>query len=611
MICIISRRLLVCGKLAFIVALITTLLLMLDTSNQARSAVAAPVSPATVTIPSMKLPWDKSLTNIPLTGGPHSGKSQTPCILESISSMSGVDFGLPYGTNVLAVAAGTVFLAKAVSDSRGPYIVGIDHKGNFATEYWHLSSINSSINVGVSVNQGTILAKSGAPVNPPGPAHLHLEFRTGSPGYLTPLSAHKMPIDGYTIWTYVRTSNGDGYNYQGTMTRGTTINKSISACSATGVKTWYSQSGSTIIADANGTGGYLTSTNSSSGQNVWNIVPSPSVPAGSALKGIVALSDNDAWAVGSQSNQMLIEHWNGTQWSIVSSPTISGGCYNSLESVATISSTSVWAVGACTGSTLIEHWNGVQWSIVPSPSPYVDNVLTAVTAISDSDVWAIGYGANGSGSLTEHWDGTSWTVVPSPEPNSGPGASNELYGVAAISTSDVWAVGETGITRYTQGFLLHWDGTSWNVVSSPTPPNSSATSLEAVTALSTNNVWAVGINYLSSGSVTEGTLMEHWDGVSWSIVSSPNRDVFNDLYGVTALSSTNIWAVGYSTASYAPEVTLIEQWNGTSWNIVSSPNADTDNELHAATSVSDGRVWAVGYSFSSTTAASPLIEQYG
>jgi murein DD-endopeptidase MepM/ murein hydrolase activator NlpD len=111
--------------------------------------------------------------------------------------MSGVDFGLSSGTNVLAAAAGTVFLAQAVSDSRGPYIVGIDHGGNFATEYWHLSSIASSIKVGVSVTQGSILAKSGAPVG--GAAHLHLEFRTGSPNYLTPLSAHGMPIDGYTM----------------------------------------------------------------------------------------------------------------------------------------------------------------------------------------------------------------------------------------------------------------------------------------------------------------------------------------------------------------------------------------------------------------------------
>ena len=151
-------------------------------------------------------------------------------------------------------------MAGPVSDSRGPYIVGIDHGGNFATEYWHLSLIDLTIKVGVSVAQGRLLAKSGATVG--GAARLHLEFRTGSPDYLTPFSAQGMSINGYRIWTYVNTSTGEGYNNEGTMTRGTTTNQKISACNATGVKTWHSKSGSTIVADVNGTGGYLTSTNS-------------------------------------------------------------------------------------------------------------------------------------------------------------------------------------------------------------------------------------------------------------------------------------------------------------------------------------------------------------
>src|SRR5690349_24378487 len=67
---------------------------------------AAP--PATVTIPSMKLPWDRSLTTIPLTGGPFGNYPDKGCTLENKSIMSGVDFGLPQNTDVLAVAAGRV-----------------------------------------------------------------------------------------------------------------------------------------------------------------------------------------------------------------------------------------------------------------------------------------------------------------------------------------------------------------------------------------------------------------------------------------------------------------------------------------------------------------------
>ncbi len=68
-------------------------------------------TPAAVTIPSMKLPWDSSLTTIALTGGPNGHYPDKTCTLENKSIMSGVDFGLPQNTNVLAVAAGRVIYA--------------------------------------------------------------------------------------------------------------------------------------------------------------------------------------------------------------------------------------------------------------------------------------------------------------------------------------------------------------------------------------------------------------------------------------------------------------------------------------------------------------------
>src|SRR5436305_12786308 len=58
----------------------------------------------------------------------------------------------------------------------------------------------------------------------------------------------------------------------------------------------------------------------------WSVVPSPNpnvVPSG--LSGVAAVSATDAWAVGSCGSRMnhlqaLIEHWDGTQWQIVKSP---------------------------------------------------------------------------------------------------------------------------------------------------------------------------------------------------------------------------------------------------------------------------------------------------
>src|SRR6266568_5558427 len=82
------------------------------------------------------------------------------------------------------------------------------------------------------------------------------------------------------------------------------------------------------------------------------------------------------------------------------------------------------------------------WTVVPSPSPGVaGNVLPAVASVSANDVWAVGEATDATGrqlTLTEQWNGTAWSVVASPNVGSG---FNVLLAVAAVSTTDVWAVG--------------------------------------------------------------------------------------------------------------------------------------------------------------------------
>ncbi len=151
----------------------------------------------------------------------------------------------------------------------------------------------------------------------------------------------------------------------------------------------------------------------------WSVVPSPNpnvVPSG--LSGVAAVSATDAWAVGS--------------------------IYNSLYAVTAVSATNVWAVGYYVNTTgvtqtLTEHWNGTSWSVVKSPSPGSGDDLRGVAAVSANDVWATGYTFNGSSiqTLVEHWNGTNWQVVKSPNVGTSPAFS----GVAAVSAHDVWAVG--------------------------------------------------------------------------------------------------------------------------------------------------------------------------
>src|SRR5207244_6438633 len=112
-----------------------------------------------------------------------------------------------------------------------------------------------------------------------------------------------------------------------------------------------------------------------------------------------------------------------SDWNVVQSPNV-GAIWNQLNAVAAVSSSDVWAVGYYINTgilyqTLIGHWDGAAWSAVPSPNLGTDNnALWGVAAVSSSDVWAVGWYHNGPGNqtLVEHWNGSLWSVVPSPNP---------------------------------------------------------------------------------------------------------------------------------------------------------------------------------------------------
>jgi len=243
------------------------------------------------------------------------------------------------------------------------------------------------------------------------------------------------------------------------------------------------------------------------------------------------------------------------------------------------------------------------WSVVTSPSPGPSvNDLNGVASVSASDVWAVGdfiIASGASQTLTEHWNGTQWSVVASPNPSA---FHNVLRAVTAISTNDVWAVGWFNNAQDIPRTLIeHWNGSSWSVVTSPNGSNGS-NFLFAVTAVSSTDVWAVG-DFLDSTS-TSHTLIEQWNGKKWSVVSSPNPTGSNTLNAVRAVSATDIWAVGQTATQ-----TLIEQWNGKKWSVVASPNLTGNNLLRGVAIVSATDIWAVGFVIASV-GEQTLIEQW-
>lgn len=240
-----------------------------------------------VSVPAMRLPWDSSLKNITLRSGPHSFPVDWSCTaLRPQSEMSGVDFGLPENTPVLAVADGTVVFAGWSGDSDIRNEVIIDHGNGFATEYWHLNSTDPAIVKGVRVKQGTILGSSGwSPTSTGGHSvHLHLEFRQGSgQNWSNHYSAHGISIDNYTIRTFINIADQQGYNYQGTMIRNTPSIKTEQYCGKQ-ISKWYGTNDpdgtlGTVEAKSDDTGGALKSTNVKKTTLKLEVAPRDPVPA--------------------------------------------------------------------------------------------------------------------------------------------------------------------------------------------------------------------------------------------------------------------------------------------------------------------------------------------
>jgi hypothetical protein len=89
------------------------------------------------------------------------------------------------------------------------------------------------------------------------------------------------------------------------------------------------------------------------------------------------------------------------------------------------------------------------------------------------------------------------------------------------------------------------------------------------------------------------------------VVSGPGGSVQT----VSCASSSQCFAVG-SQNNGTSDKTLIEQWDGNSWSIVPSPNNGTlPQYLFGVACASTSECWAVGY-YSSGTGHLPLIEEF-
>ena len=335
------------------------------------------------------------------------------------------------------------------------------------------------------------------------------------------------------------------------------------------------------------------------------------------LTDVACSSVRDCTAVGyyyrASNVQTLIEHWNGSNWSVTPSPNTNKLLDNDLSGIACVSARSCTAVGyhydGHAQEPLVERWNGVTWSIARSAAGVGASsaFLSAVSCRSQVDCTAVGTARDKMANqpLIEHWDGTAWSRQPAPSTSRT--LNSYLTGVSCSSSNSCAAVG-----RYFTGTVFRplvevRKGTEWSIVRSPAGSAGINGELDAVSCSSVSDCTAVG-DVITTG--IKRTLIEHGGSSRWSIIASPNTGVDHDNYlsAVSCPIATACTAVGhyFTGASF---LTLIEQWNGSGWSVAPSPNVSMKktNYLTGVSCLSPSTCTAVGY-FDVTT-NQPLIEQ--
>ena len=183
----------------------------------------------------------------------------------------------------------------------------------------------------------------------------------------------------------------------------------------------------------------------------------------------------------------------------------------------------------------------------------------------------------GSNGTILRWNGSAWRLVTSPTTEALGGTKmvsaehwlgdrgREQWGVTAVerkfveyrdhpyyeyhdveslmvSATNGWAVGY-------KGTILHWNGSAWSAVTSPT-----TNTLTSISMVSANDGWAVGLGATSTG----GTFLR-WNGSAWSIFDNPST---YPLYSVAMVSAADGWATTWSSATWS---SVILRWNGSIW----------------------------------------------
>jgi hypothetical protein len=329
-------------------------------------------------------------------------------------------------------------------------------------------------------------------------------------------------------------------------------------------------------------------------------VPSPSGAQVPGLSGVSCVSASFCEAVGGSDEAAesestgFAELWNGSSWSLQSPPSPAGGTNVVLNAVSCASASFCEAVGSYTADdtivSLAEEWNGTAWTVQSTPNQAGGSVptqLEGVSCVSATFCQAVDF----DGAMAEIWNGTSWAAesVPYPSGMTGPG----LDSVSCTSLTFCEAVGSYISAQVTNRVLFAevWNGTSWQDQSMAQTADDQL--LQAVSCVSAAFCEAVGYVEVSvSSGTTFHALAEVWRNNAWHLQQPPSApgQVLTDLTGVSCAAADDCEAGGYLPVR-------MEVWNGTSWAMQKAvnPAGAADNDFDGVSCVTATFCEAVGF----------------
>ena len=342
----------------------------------------------------------------------------------------------------------------------------------------------------------------------------------------------------------------------------------------------------------------------------WTQEAMPTFTGGTAqLNSVSCTSATECLAVGSMNGQALAESWDGSTWTVQTTPDPSGAESSSLAGISCSGTDSCDTVGSYSTSTgnfaFAESWDGTTWTLetTPAPAGAASSALSGIscdtgTGSGSGTCTAVGDFDSGTGSLTltDSWDGTAWTVDPSPDP--AVSQSTSLTGVSCIADGACQAVGSETAGGVSEPISESSTGSTW----SPGDlryPGFGTESLSGITCETAIECQAVG-------SFQGQNLAEGWNGSGWSLESTPIEwvhgyiQVPSTLYSVSCPSSSMCVGAG-ETWTYSPETGLVGPFpdvsmlNGGSWSnqVLSFDNV---GRMNGVSCVSTTDCLSVGFS---------------